>query len=127
VGAQGPDGRKRLPRTRRLSRGPDILAVLRRGKRSGTAHLDVFHFSSPVSHLRIGWIVPKLGHNSVERNLVKRRIREILRQDVAPRLLAASLPLDVVVRAKRSAYDTAYGELRAELVDWTDRICSRAS
>ncbi|MEO5509544.1 MAG: ribonuclease P protein component [Longimicrobiales bacterium] len=127
MSAETPDGRNRLPRTRRLSRGPDILAVLRRGKRSGTVHLDVFHSSSPVSRLRLGWVVPKLGHNSVERNLVKRRIREILRQDVAPRLLAQTLDLDVLVRAKRNTYDAAYGELRAELVDWTDRVCSRVS
>jgi ribonuclease P protein component len=127
VGAETPDGRFRLPRIRRLTRGPDILAVLRRGKRSGTAHLDVYHSSSPVSHLRVGWIVPKLGHNSVQRNLVKRRLREILRQDVIPRLADANLQVDVLVRAKRSAYDAAYGDLRTELTEWTDRLCSRGS
>lgn len=127
MGTETPDGRNRLPKTRRLSRGPDILAVLRRGKRSGTAHLDVYHSSSPASHLRIGWIVPKVGHNSVERNLVKRRIKEILRQDVAPRLASHQLNLDVLVRAKRNTYGVAYGDLRAELMGWTDSICSRAS
>jgi ribonuclease P protein component len=88
--------------------------------------LDVFHSSSPVSLLRVGWIVPKLGHNSVERNLVKRRIREILRQDVVPRLLGNPLSsrLDVIVRAKRNAYDATYSQLRDELSDWTERLCS---
>ncbi len=126
MGEQTPDGRFRLPRIRRLTRGPDILAVLRRGKRSGTAHLDVYHSSSPVSHIRAGWIVPKLGHNSVQRNLVKRRIREILRQDVLPRLADQGVDIEVLVRVKRNAYDAAYGDLRAELMEWTDRICSRA-
>jgi ribonuclease P protein component len=127
VGANNPDGRKRLPRTRRLTRGPDILAVLRRGKKSGTAHLDVYHSFSPVSHLRVGWIVPKLGHNSVQRNLVKRRIREILRQDICPMLMQESISADVLVRARKSTYGTAYAELRGELVAWAEKLCSRVS
>ena len=89
--------------------------------------MDVYHSVSPVSHLRVGWIVPKSGHNSVERNLVKRRIREVLRQDVAPRLEESALVLDVLVRAKRNAYGATYGDLRAELAAWTERICSPAS
>jgi ribonuclease P protein component len=126
VGAEKPDGRNKLPRARRLSRGPDILAVLRRGKKSGTAHLDVYHSSSPVSYLRVGWIVPKLGHNSVQRNLVKRRIREILRQEVCPRLMDQHVQIDVLVRARKSAYDAEYSVLKSELAAWTDKICTRA-
>ena len=127
MGATNPEDRRRLPRARRLSRGPDILAVLRRGKRSGTPHLDVYHSSSPVSHLRVGWIVPKAGHNSVERNLVKRRIREILRQDIIPVLDACAVPADVLVRAKRSTYGVSYGQLRTELLQWAEGVCSRGS
>ena len=128
MGATNPEDRRRLPRARRLSRGPDILAVLRRGKRSGTPHLDVYHSFSPASHLRVGWIVPKAGHDSVERNLVKRRIREILRQDIIPLMAACpSAPTEILVRAKRSAYGTPYGDLRSELLAWADRLCSRGS
>jgi ribonuclease P protein component len=75
----------------------------------------------------VGWIVPKAGHNSVERNLVKRRIREILRQDVIPVLAACPLQADVLVRAKRSAYGVTYGQLRMELLEWAERVCSRDS
>jgi ribonuclease P protein component len=127
MGAEIPDGRMRLPRTRRLTRGPDILAVLRRGKRSGTAHLDVYHSSSPVSLLRVGWVVPKLGHNSVQRNLVKRRIREILRQDVCPLLISRAVSADILVRARKNTYGAAYNDLRSELVSWAETLCSRVS
>ncbi len=58
---------------------------------------------------------------------MKRRIREILRQEVAPRILAVPLNVDILVRAKRNAYDAAYGDLRQELVDWAEKLCSRAS
>ena len=121
----GEEGR-RLPRERRIAHGAEIRDILRRGKRSGTAHLDVFDSPSPVPHPRAGVIVPKYRHSIVERNRVKRRLREVLRLEVLPRLSAAEVAADVLVRAKREAYGTAYGELRDELVRWTEKRCSRA-
>jgi len=120
-------GRQRLPRERRLTRGTDIKAVFRRGKRSRTAHLDVFDSASPVAHPRVGVIVPRYRQTVVRRNRVKRRLREILRRDVLPRLDEAGLALDVLVRARREAYDARFAELREELVRWTDRRLSRAA
>ena len=122
-----PDGEgRRLPRERRITHGADIRDILRRGKRSGTAHLDVFDSPSPVPHPRVGVIVPKHRHGIVERNLVKRRLREVLRREVLPRLVTAGVRADVLVRARRDAYGAAYGELRDELVRWTENRCSRA-
>jgi ribonuclease P protein component len=117
---------RRLPRERRIARGAEIRDILRRGKRSGTAHLDVFDSPSPVPHPRVGVIVPRHGHTIVARNLVRRRLREVLRVEVLPRLLDAGAASDVLVRARRAAYGVAYGELRDELVRWTERRCSRA-
>jgi ribonuclease P protein component len=120
------DGGRRLPRTRRIARSAEIREILRRGKRSGTAHLDVFDFASPVPHPRVGVIVPKHRHTIVERNLVKRRLREVLRTDVLPRLAEAGVSADVLVRARREAYDASFAELQADLVRWTEKRCSRA-
>jgi ribonuclease P protein component len=117
---------RRLPRERRIAHGADIRDILRRGKRSGTAHLDVFDSPSPVPHPRVGVIVPKHRHSIVERNLVKRRIREVLRLEVLPRLADGGVAANVLVRAKREAYGVAYGVLRDELVSWTEKRCSRA-
>lgn len=100
--------------------------IFRRGKRSGTAHLDVFDSPSPVLHPRVGLVVPKHRHTIVERNLIKRRLREVLRLEVLPRLEAAGVASDVLVRARREAYGASYAALRDELVQWTDRQCSRA-
>src|SRR5690606_41538236 len=52
-------------------------------------------------------------------------LREILRRDVLPRLDEAGLALDVLVRARREAYDARFAELREELVRWTARRLSR--
>lgn len=119
-------GEERLPRTRRVTRGPEIRELTRRGKRSRTVHLDVFDSSSPASFSRVGVVVPKYKWSVVERNLVKRRLREALRREVLPRLDLAELSLDVLVRARREAYEASYGALRDELVEWTDRRCSHA-
>jgi ribonuclease P protein component len=71
--------------------------------------------------------VPRYRHRVVERNVVKRRLREALRREVLPRLNAANLALDVLVRARWEAYGIGYGPLCQELVRWTEERCSRAS
>lgn len=71
--------------------------------------------------------MPRHRHPVVERNRVKRRLREILRCEVLPRLSEAGLALDVLVRARREAYEVGFAELRDELTAWVERRCSRAS
>ncbi len=89
--------------------------------------MDVFDSASPVALLRVGVIVPRYRQTVVRRNRVKRRLREILRREVLPRLEEAGLALDVLVRARREAYDARFVELREELERWTDRRLSRAA
>jgi ribonuclease P protein component len=125
--ASRPDGGRRLPRAQRITGAADIRTIFRRGKRSGTAHLDVFSSASPVAHPRVGVVVPKHRHTVVERNRVKRRIREVLRREVLPRLEACGCPWDVLVRARRESYDASYADFRDELTTWVERRCSRAS
>ena len=65
--------------------------------------------------------MPRYKHSAVERNRVKRRLREQLRLLVLPELAGLPVPLDVVVRALPSAYQKAFDgmerELRAALRD----------
>jgi ribonuclease P protein component len=70
-----------------------------------------------MRHPRAGIIVPKYSHSGVDRNRVKRRLREIVRIDVLP-----GLPnVDIVVRALPSAYSAGVIELREQCV----RVCAR--
>ena len=112
---------RRFPRERRITRGSEIRALFRRGKRSRTPHLDVLHSDSPVSFARVGVVVPKYGHTSVARNRVQRRLKEALRQEVLPRLDGAGVAADVLVRARREAYDVSYARLKDELEGWLER------
>src|SRR5690606_35889321 len=105
----------------------EIRRQFQRGKRSRTAHLDDFDSSSPVSHPRAGIVVSRHKYTLVERNPLKRRLRAIVRSQVVPRLDEAGLAVDVLVRARREAYDATYATLERELIEWTDRRCSRGS
>lgn len=98
--------------------------MLERGKRRRTKNLDVFFATSPASRSRLGVIVPKHGQRIVDRNLLKRRLREIGRKDVLPGLGTAGALADVLVRARRSAYGVPYEDLRRELLGALEAVCS---
>ncbi len=51
---------------------------------------------------------------------MKRRLKEILRREMLPRLDAADADVDLMVRARREAYDVSYARLSGELVDWLE-------
>ncbi len=114
----------RLPRSGRIQKARDIRSLLRDGSRKKTPSLDVFFLSSPVARNRWGMIVPKHRHSIVERNRVKRRLREIGRTRVLPPLRERGLALDVLVRARREAYGVGYRRLSDELQSVMEDLCS---
>lgn len=63
---------------------------------------------SSAGHVRIAIVVPKHGHTAVRRNKLKRQLRELARQEILPRPASR----DVLVRARRDAYDATFPELR---------------
>ena len=113
-----------LPPSSRITRTRDIRSLLRRGERKKTSHLDVFFLSSGLSDSRVGLIVPKHGHSVVNRNRVKRRLREVARKDVLPRLREEGMTFDLLVRARREAYEANYQQFRRELLKVTEELCS---
>ena len=58
-------------------------------------------------------MVARGRHTAVHRNLLRRRLREIGRRAVLPALVAAT---DVLVRARREAYQAGFETLRQEFV-----------
>jgi ribonuclease P protein component len=67
-------------------------------------------------------VVPKYGHTIVRRNQLKRRLREIGRLDVLPRLDTLPAGLDFLVRARREAYGVSFQRLRNQLVMLTEEL-----
>jgi len=61
--------------------------------------------------MRVGLIVPRYRHSAVARNQLKRRLRELTRVQLLP----TRVPVDVVIRARPEAYDSAFEHLRADV------------
>ncbi|MEU3184944.1 ribonuclease P protein component [Streptomyces sp. NPDC006923] len=109
-----------LPTEYRLRRREDFATAVRRGRRAGRPLL-VVHLrsgatdphapgeSAPPS--RAGFVVSKAVGGAVVRNLVKRRLRHLIR-DRLPELPPGSL---VVVRALPGAGDAEYAQLARDL------------
>ena len=72
----------------------------------------------------MGLVVPKYGHSAVKRNQLKRRLRELTRLLILPPLRATggTRRLDIVIRARQSAYDAAPDALRTECVALNARL-----
>jgi ribonuclease P protein component len=70
----------------------------------------------------VGLIVPKHKRSGVERNRLKRRLREIVRIDV----LAALAPIDLVIRARPEAYEASMMMLRSEVQRGATRLSAIA-
>jgi len=94
-----------------VTREGDLETVRVQGKRIRTAQLEVRYIASPLRRPRVGVIVPRFGHSAVDRNLVKRRLRNLARTELLPTMAA----LDVVIRAAPSAYRASFDVLRAAL------------
>lgn len=106
-----PEG---LPRSWRLTRAPDLTAVIRHGRRHRTPKLDISWRGNEIGHPRLGVVVPRHGRTAVARNRLRRRVREIARRQV----LADIGAIDLVIKARSAAYTSSFGDLAAELTSW---------
>jgi ribonuclease P protein component len=119
--------RRRFSRSSRIRLGSEIRGLLREGSRARSDYLDVFTAPSPLAAPRFGAIVPLFGRNVVSRNQLRRRLREIGRIEVLPRLVGRGCSVDVLVRSRPRAYEAGFGELRTDLLRLTERLCSDES
>jgi ribonuclease P protein component len=76
-----------------------------------TSQFELRVAASPLSYARVGFIVPKHGRDIVDRNRLKRRLREVVRITLLPTLV----PHDVVIRALPGAYALTWVVVRKEL------------
>jgi ribonuclease P protein component len=118
-----PERGEDLPRSIRIRHSTEIKALLERGKRKRTRNLDVFFTPSPASRSRLGVIVPKHGREIVERNRLKRRLREIGRRSVLPSLDVGGRGGDLLIRARKQAYEVGFSELLLEVTEAVEALC----
>ncbi|MCU0635569.1 MAG: ribonuclease P protein component [Gemmatimonadaceae bacterium] len=114
-------GGERFPSAARLTLGSEIEQVRTKGKRVRTASIEARVSASLRALSRVGIVVPKYGHNSVERNRLKRRLRELVRREWLPRWREASA-LDVVVRVLPAGYAREFDALSEEMRRLAERV-----
>lgn len=127
VDGESPGRPERLPRGARIHASSEIRRLLAKAQRERTASLDVYVATSTASRSRLGLVVPKHGRRIVDRNLLKRRLREIGRREILPSLDARDTHKDVLVRARSEAYAASFEVLAREMKQAVEGLCSRAS
>jgi len=110
-------GMQALPPGERLRKRAGFLATQGRGKKLHTDSFLVFALPTDRQLTRIGVTVSKKVGKAVERNRVKRLVREAFRRRKA--LFPAGL--DLVFVAKRQAVQASYEQVVREI----EKLCSR--
>jgi ribonuclease P protein component len=108
-----------LPREHRLARASELHHCLQSGRRRRGPLLEFIWADNSLGHPRMGMIVPKHGENSVARNRLRRRLKEVWRTEVQSRQPA----WDLVIRATRAAYAAPFDTLRHDVLAWRDALC----
>ncbi len=100
-----PKAGKTYPRAARLLKHSDFDRVYKQGRRHFSPHMTVFYLlragdALPQPLARVGFTVGRQLGGAVERNRIKRRLREVVR------LGRLSLPtaIDVVINPKKSVW-----------------------
>jgi len=112
--AMPPEKAARFPRTARLLRHADFERVYKQGRRHFSASMTVFYWPRPEAiagmpartragaltpqGLRVGFTVGRALGGAVQRNRMKRRLREAVRMSRP----AQGVAVDVVINPKKS-------------------------
>ena len=103
--------------THRLCKHADYQLVYKAGRKQFSKQIAYFHAPRPAERRsattgpRIGLTVPKALGGAVDRNRIKRRMREAVR--AALPLLHS--PVDVVLHPRRSVIDLDFAQLKREV------------
>jgi ribonuclease P protein component len=108
----------KFPKSKHLLKHADFQRVYQNGRRQFTGNMTVFFLrrgvvpeSTLASGLRVGFTVGKVLGGSVERNRIRRRMREAVR--LSPQ--ACEGAIDVVFNPRKSVLILPFAELRDEV------------
>jgi ribonuclease P protein component len=114
-----------FPRAARLLKHSDFERVYKNGRRHFSAHMTVFYLEQAEGALpenpRIGFTVGRLLGGAVQRNRIKRRLREAVRL----RRSALRFAVDVVINPKKSVLTAEFPVVVEEVNRAFDAIAKR--
>ncbi|HEY4899962.1 MAG TPA: ribonuclease P protein component [Terriglobales bacterium] len=119
-----------FPKSKHLLRHADFQRVYQAGRRQFTGNMTVFFLRrTPVTEgavtansLRVGFTVGKVLGGSVERNRIKRRMREAVRTSWP----SIDAPVDVVFHPRKSVLGLPYAEVASEVARGLQLAVQRA-
>jgi ribonuclease P protein component len=117
-----------FPRAARLLKHSDFDRVYKQGRRHFSSHMTVFYLrqtegASPIGSARVGFTVGKVLGGAVERNRIKRRLREAVRQRRS--VLTGACPVDVVINPKKSVLTLEFSLVLEEVGRALDAIAKK--
>lgn len=98
----------KLTRNERIRQRAEFLAMQAQGIKARGRFLTIVSRRSEFSVSRLGIVAPRRLGNAVYRNRIKRRVREIFRQN------KPEVCLDLVVLPLRNFLDASFGSLQAD-------------
>jgi ribonuclease P protein component len=101
----------KFPRAARLLKHADFDRVYRQGYRHFSSHMTVFYLRQAAGGARVGFTVGRVLGGAVERNRIKRRLREAVRR----RRALLKVAVDVVINPKKSVLTVEFPVLLEEV------------
>ncbi len=106
-----PRERCSFPKAARLLRHSDFERVYKQGWRHFSSHMTVFYLRQPEGAARVGFTVGRVLGGAVDRNRIKRRLREVVRR----RRSLLPQAVDVVINPKKSVLKLEFAGLLEEI------------
>jgi ribonuclease P protein component len=117
-----------FPRSARLLKHSDFERVYKQGRRHFSSHMTVFYLRqgeapSPQQSARVGFTVGRVLGGAVERNRIKRRLREAVR--LRRSALQDAGAVDVVINPKKSVLTLEFSVVLEEVGRALDVIAKK--
>ena len=111
----------KFTRDERIKTRAEFQSIYRSGSKIWGKLFVLYYIENKLARSRLGLTVSKRIGNSVVRNLVKRRCREVFRTN------KASIPgqIDIVLNGRKILADSTYQEMESEFL-WMMRKASSA-
>lgn len=109
-----------LKKENRLLKSADFARVLGRGRAVASGFFLLKYIKTNSPRARTGFVISaKVSKKAVERNLLKRRMREIIRRDADT---AVGAGYDIVFVARKNALNLNFAELKKEILNLLSKI-----
>jgi len=108
-----------LKKTNRLLKNTDFARIMRRGRAIASGDFLLKYVKTDGSQSRFGFMISaKVSKKATERNILKRRMREIIRG--GSEIIGGGY--DLVFIARKSALDLTFLELKSETIRLLGKI-----